>query len=103
MGLRDSSSPQNYYIRQEQLVREYQVAVEGMAIVRDKLAVCVRSNTVNQFVACKELRETYFALCTDRYHGMIFPADLEPPNRQVPGLIKPTKIPEFIARASAEE
>jgi exopolysaccharide biosynthesis predicted pyruvyltransferase EpsI len=96
----DRSSPQAYYIRQEELVREYQVAVESMAIMRERLAHCVRSNTVNQFVACKNLRESYFALCTDRYHGMIFPPDMEPPNRQIPGLIAPIKLPEFVTRVN---
>jgi hypothetical protein len=84
---KDTSSPYNYNIRQEQLVREYQVALENMQIVRERLAHCVRTEGVNQFVKCKELREQYLALCTDRFKGMIFPPDAQPLNRTTPGLL----------------
>ena len=57
----------------EKLTREYQIAVEGMDIIRDRLAHCVRTEGVNQFENCKELRLKYFDLCNDRFHGMIFP------------------------------
>ena len=62
-----------------------------MGLLRAKLKHCVRTETVNQFVNCRELREKYFDLCKDRYHGMIFPEGKEPTNRQVPGLVDTTK------------
>ena len=57
----------------EKLVREYQIATEGMVVIKERLAHCARSEGVNQFENCKELREKYFTLCNDRFHGMIFP------------------------------
>ena len=57
----------------EKLVREYQIAVEGMDVIRERLAHCARTEGVNQFENCKELRLKYFDLCNDRFHGMIFP------------------------------
>ena len=71
--------------RSEAVVREYQIAIEGMHLVRERLADCVRHEGVNQFVNCKELREQYWALCNDRYRGMVFPEGAEPKNRNVPG------------------
>ena len=75
--------------KKEKLTRECAIAVEHMNELRERLADCVRRETVNQFVNCKELREQYFALCTDRYRGMVFPPGFEPTNREVPGLISP--------------
>lgn len=86
--IHDYSTPYNFHLRNEQLAREYQVSIETMGLLRNELQDCVRNETVNQFVNCKELREKYFALCTDRYKGMIFPPDKEPTNRNVPGLVK---------------
>jgi hypothetical protein len=78
---RHNLSPYDHNVRQEKLVREYQIAIENMDIIRERLAECVRTEHVNQFVNCKELREKYWTLCKDRYHGMLFPADSEPKNR----------------------
>lgn len=78
-----------FNVRNEQLVREYQIAIEGMTLVRERLAHCVRTEGVNQVANCKELREQYFALCNDRFRGMIFPEDSQPVNRFVPGLVAP--------------
>eukprot|EP01036_Dinobryon_divergens_P023495 gene23494-31847_t len=84
-----AESPHEYYVKRDKWVREYQIAVETMGIVRKDLAHCVRTESVNQFTKCKDLREKYFALCLDNYHGMIFPEGQEPASRQVPGLIAP--------------
>ena len=89
--IRDNSSPYNHHVRNELLTREYQIALESKAALREKLAHCVRTETVNQFTHCKELREEYFALCQDKYRGMIFPPGQEPKSRTVPGLIAPKK------------
>lgn len=88
-SFKDRSSPYAFNVRNEQLIREYQIAIEGMEIVRERLAHCVRTEGVNQFVNCAELREKYSALCNDRFKGMIFPEDAQPANRLVPGLIVP--------------
>lgn len=76
----------------EKLVREYQIAIEGMDIIKGRLSECVLSEGVNHFENCKEIRQTYFALCNDRFHGMIFPPGAEPLNRSVPGMVVPKKI-----------
>jgi hypothetical protein len=86
---KDRSSPYAYNVRNEQMVREYQIAIEGMQLLREKLAHCVRTEGVNQYENCLELREKYAGLCKDRFRGMIFPADAQPNNRTVPGLITP--------------
>lgn len=65
------------------------MAVENMTLVRERLAHCARTEGVNQFERCKELREQYWALCNDRFRGMVFPEGAEPSNRLVPGLINP--------------
>lgn len=88
--IKDYSSPYNHHVRNEQLVREYQIALESKGALKEKLAHCVRTETVNQFTACRELREKYFALCNDKFKGMIFPPGQEPKSRTVPGLIKPS-------------
>jgi len=90
-----AASPHEYYAQQDKLVREYQISLEAMGLLRKKLAKCVRTETVNQFTHCKELRERYFQLCTDRYRGMVFPVGQEPLSRNVPGLIVPTKPTDF--------
>jgi hypothetical protein len=89
--LKDTSSSFNYAVRSEQVAKEYLIALESMAIIREKLDHCVRTAGVNQFSKCTELREKYLALCNDRYRGMIFPSDFDPGNRQVPGLITTKK------------
>jgi hypothetical protein len=85
--LQDRSSTYNYHRRQDQLVREYQIAVEEMSFIRQELAECVRSEGVNQFLNCKDLRDKYFLLCQDRFKGMIMPPGAENINRKVPGLV----------------
>lgn len=85
-NLRDYSTPYNYHFRNDQLVREYQIAIENMNLVRRELSECVRNETVNQFVYCRDLREKYFALCQDRYHGMLLPPDHKVTDRSVRGL-----------------
>jgi hypothetical protein len=84
--LKDRSSVVAFNERNEQMVREYQIAIENMEIQRERLADCVRTEGVNQMTACKDQREKYFALCNDRFKGMIFPEDAQPANRGVPGL-----------------
>ena len=85
-NFKDRSSVVAFNERNEQMVREYQIAIENMEIQRERLADCVRKETVNQMTACKDLREKYFALCNDRFKGMVFPEDSQPNNRDVPGL-----------------
>jgi hypothetical protein len=80
-------SPTEFFIRREILSREYQIAVERQKLVRERLAHCFRTEGVNQFVNCKELREQYMNLTNDRFHGMIFPPDAQPVNRLIPGRI----------------
>ncbi len=82
----NSASSYDYYERKRQLVLEYQIAIETMGIVRDQLGKCAREEGVNQFRNCRELREKYLKLQQDRYHGMLFPEDLEPKNRNIPGV-----------------
>lgn len=89
--MKDYSTPYNFHLRNDQLVREYQVSLENMALIRRELSECVRTETVNQFVNCKDLREKYFELCQDRFRGMIMPPDSKPMNRQVPGLVPPAE------------
>ena len=89
-NLKDFSTPYNFHLRNDQLVREYQVSLENMNLIRRDLSECVRTETVNQFVNCKELREKYFELCQDRFRGMVMPPDSKPMNRQVPGLVPPS-------------
>ena len=85
-NLKDRTTVVAFNERNEQMVREYQIAIEGMAIQRERLEDCVRKEGVNQMTACKDIREKYFALCNDRFKGMIFPEDSQPNNRDVPGL-----------------
>ncbi len=80
-------SPYDHKVQKETLVREYQVALASMRLVRERLAVCVRTENVNQFVNCRELREQYHALCKDNYNGMIFPEGQEPATRKVSGMV----------------
>jgi hypothetical protein len=86
-SVKDYSSSLTFYSRNEQLVRENLIAIEWMNIVRERLAHCARSEGLNQFVNCKELREQYMDIVNDRYKGAIFPEGCEPLNRTVPGLI----------------
>lgn len=90
-NLKDYSSPANFHLRNDQLVREYQISLENMHLIRRDLSECVRSEGVNQFVNCRELREKYWALCQDRFRGMVMPPDAKDINREVPGLVVPKK------------
>jgi hypothetical protein len=65
------------YLLQEQLSKEYQIALEEMGIVRHELRECVRTEGVNQFTNCKEIRDKYWALCKDKYKGMVLPPGFE--------------------------
>jgi hypothetical protein len=86
----EGRTPAEFYQRNEDLIREQQIALQAMRITGERLAHCFRTEGVNQFANCKDIREKYWALCTDRYRGMIFPAGEEPKNRQVPGLVPPS-------------
>ena len=81
------ATPYEKLVRQDQLAREQQIAIEGMNLVRERLAICFRTEGVNHFVKCKELREQYAALCSDRFKGMVFPSGVEPINRRERGTI----------------
>lgn len=81
------TNPVDYVVHQENMAREYQIAVENMGIVRERLSECLRTEGINQFTNCKELREQYFALCKDRFRGMVLPPEMEKINRDVPGLL----------------
>jgi hypothetical protein len=80
-----------FYQDKENLIREQQIALQTMKLTGERLAHCFRTEGVNQLENCKDLREKYWALCNDRYRGMIFPVGEEPSNKQVPGLIPPPK------------
>ena len=84
--IKKNLTPYDYTIQRDALAREYQIALEEMGMLRKELAHCVRTENVNQFANCKELRERYWALCKDRYRGMIFPEGDEPKSRRVPGV-----------------
>jgi hypothetical protein len=84
----DKSDIYEQSVLNEKFVREYQIAIEGMNVIKERLAHCARTEGVNQFENCKELREKYYALCSDRFHGMIFPPGLESLNRSLPGIKK---------------
>ena len=83
---KDKSNVVAFNERNEAMVREYGIACQAMQLSRERLAHCVRTETVNMMTNCKTERETYFALCNDRFRGMIFPEGVTPPNREVPGL-----------------
>eukprot|EP01039_Chlorochromonas_danica_P003818 gene3818-4168_t len=85
---RNKLSPYDNKVRTDKYAREFQIAVENMAVVRERLSDCIRTETINQFTACKELREKYFALCIDRFHGMLFAPGEEPVNRALPNITK---------------
>jgi hypothetical protein len=86
-SMKDYSSVFGFHSRNEQLVRENLIAIQWLNIVRERLAHCARTEGLNQFVNCKELREQYMDIVNDRYKGAIFPEGCEPLNRTVPGLI----------------
>lgn len=81
--LADHTSAADYIVRSDLLAREHQVAIESMGLLRDKLAHCFRTEGVNHYVNCKELREKYANLCKDRFHGMILPSGIEIENREL--------------------
>ena len=77
----DNSSVYNHTVRKDQVIREYQVALEEFDMVRTELAHCVRTHGVNNFVICRDLRTKYLKLQEDRYKGTIFPEDFEADRR----------------------
>lgn len=81
-----AATPYDYHVKQEQMMREYQIALENMAIVRENLKECARTEGVNQFTNCREIREEYVKLVQDRHHGIVFPSGEEPKSRQTPGV-----------------
>ena len=89
----NASSMFDYYVEREKYVREYQIAIEAKALVRSRLAECFRVEGVNHIENCKELRDKYFALCMDRFNGMIFPEGAEPANRAVMGIFRKEDAP----------
>jgi len=86
-SFKDRSDVYAFNVRNEQMIREYQIAIENQAIIRERLAHCARTEGVNQYVACKELREKYMEICNDRFKGMLFPEGSEPLNRVTPGMV----------------
>ena len=86
IDIQDRSSVSAFHLRSDQLAREQQIANETMFLVGERLARCFRTEGVNHFVNCKELRERYWALCSDRTGGMLFPPGAEPVNRNKAGL-----------------
>jgi hypothetical protein len=80
-------TPFEFYRRNEQMVREAQIANQTAQLLREELAHCVRTEGVNSNVECFELRKKYFDLLRDRYQGMLFPVGAEPANRAHPQVI----------------
>jgi len=74
--------------RAKTIFREKIIAQEYKKIVERRVAECFRTEGVNSNVRCKELREQYWAICNDRFHGQLFPPDAQPRTRKVPGLSK---------------
>jgi hypothetical protein len=72
--------------RKDQLIREKLIADEYMKVMQERVATCFRTEGVNFAVNCKDIREKYWALCMDRYNGMLFPPDAQPRSRALPGL-----------------
>ena len=95
-------TPTDFYVKQEKLSNEYQIAIEGMTLVRERLAKCFREEGVNHYVKCKDIREQYFALCNDRFRGMVFPEGEEPASRRVPGLIPAAPKPQVNSYAAED-
>ena len=79
----DRASTLAFYDRNEKMAREVMIANETLNILKEKLAHCFRTEGVNHYVNCKDLREKYFGLCKDRFKGMILPPGTEPANRNV--------------------
>jgi hypothetical protein len=91
--LLDRRSPYHHEVRLEQLARETTIATETMQLIREQLADCVRNNFVNMYSECKDLREQYFALCTDKHKGKLVPPGVER-SPVLPGIFvyKPPKV-----------
>lgn len=92
---KDGLSPYEMYCKREVDMKEHYIANAHQQLARERLAECVRSEGVNQFVNCKELREKYTELCRDRYHGQLFAEGFEPKSRQVPGMIIQDPVVNF--------
>lgn len=84
---RGGVSPYEYHVQEGAKIREYAIANARMKLIRERMEECVRTEGVNRFLNCKELREQYYELVVDKYNGMIFPPGEQPVSRKVPGLI----------------
>jgi hypothetical protein len=90
-SMNDYSSPYAYELRASQLVREKQIALETMHIIREQLADCVRTANVNQHKDCKELRDKYAALTLDVRKGMLAPPGIDYPPLMHGNIVKAKK------------
>ena len=92
---RQGLAPYEYHCKREVDLKEHYIAVAKQTLVRERLSRCVKTEGVNQFVNCKELREQYAEICRDRYHGQLFAEGFEPASRQTPGLIVKPPVVDF--------
>ena len=86
----DRATPANFAVRSEQIIRENQIAIETLHIIRKQLAECTRRENINQAANCREVREKYWALCLDKNKGMLFPPGTGPESPILPGYMKKT-------------
>lgn len=77
---------------------EHLVAAERLSVLREKITECVRTQGVNQFTECKELRERYFKLCMDNYSGELFPPMTNPTRRTLPHVSVKPGLPEHLMK-----
>lgn len=86
-------APYDLHCKREIDMKEHYIANAHQQLLREKLSECVRSEGVNQFVNCKDLREKYAEICRDRYRGQLFAEGFEPKSRSTPGmLVKPPEV-----------
>ena len=79
-------SVKDHLERKDLLIREKLIADEYNKVMQERVAECFRKEGINSAVNCKDLREKYWALCMDRYNGMLFPPDAQPRSRILPGI-----------------
>jgi NAD-dependent oxidoreductase involved in siderophore biosynthesis len=70
----DGASLAEKLMSRDTAVREYQISIENLAILRERLVDCARREHVNQFIKCKEIRNKYIAAARDC--GLIVPNDV---------------------------